>query len=83
MISLVNTGPSEDALAKGSIVKSQPKCYNVNEPILSVDEYRKMLSDNQSTDEQILKRIQFIEGLCQKIIKLELEDYVSQHQTRK
>lgn len=45
--------------------------------MVSVEEYRKILNDHTSTDEQIKKRLQYLEGLCRNIIKPELQTYVS------
>lgn len=44
-------------------------------PLLTTEEYRKILGDNASTDEQIKRRIQFLEAFCRNIIKLELKGY--------
>lgn len=46
------------------------------EPIVSVEEYRKILGDYSSSDEKITLRIQYLESFCRNIIKLELEKYV-------
>ena len=47
--------------------------------VVTIDEYRKILDDKDSSDEQITKRIQYIEALCRNIIKQELENYVTQN----
>lgn len=47
--------------------------------VVTVDEYRKILDDKDSSDEQITKRIQYIEALCRNIAKQELENYVNQN----
>jgi len=84
MIPSVDTGPIGSALEKKGVEKSQLKCYNVNQPTVTIDEYRKILGDNQSNDEQIQKRIEFIEGLCRKAIRLELEQHaINQPETVK
>ncbi|MEI7765611.1 MAG: hypothetical protein WCI93_03440 [bacterium] len=44
--------------------------------MVSIDEYRKILGDYTSTDEQIKKRINYLEAFCRNIIKFELETYV-------
>lgn len=45
-------------------------------PIVSTQEYRKLLNDKTSTDEQIAKRLEYIETLCRNVIRQELENYV-------
>lgn len=42
---------------------------------ISIQEYRKIMSDKDSTDEQILKRLNYLEALCRNVIKRELEDF--------
>jgi hypothetical protein len=39
------------------------------------EEYRKLLGDYKSTDEQIKKRVEYLEAFCRKVIKLELQNY--------
>lgn len=48
---------------------------------VSVEEYRKILNDYESTEEQIKKRLQFLEAFCENIIKLELENYVRKNKS--
>ncbi len=45
--------------------------------VITTDEYRRLLNDHTSTDEQIAKRIEYIEAFCRNVIRLELERYVS------
>ncbi len=45
--------------------------------MVSISEYREILKDNVSTDEQIKKRLQYLEAFCRNIIQAELEQYVS------
>ena len=40
---------------------------------ISIKEYRKIMSDETSTDEQILKRLNYLEALCRNVIRTELE----------
>lgn len=49
--------------------------------MLSVQEYREILKDSVSSDEQIKKRLEYLEAFCRNIIKDDLEKYVAQ--TRK
>lgn len=44
--------------------------------IVGISEYRKILADNISTDEQITKRLQYIEALCRNIIRSGIKIYV-------
>ena len=44
--------------------------------VITTDEYRKLLDDHTSTDEQIAKRLEYLEAFCRNVIKLELEQYV-------
>lgn len=41
--------------------------------IMSIEEYRKELSDFTSTDEKIVERIVFMEAMCRNVIRIELE----------
>jgi len=40
---------------------------------ISIEEYRKIMSDETSTDEQILNRLNYLEALCRNVIRAELE----------
>lgn len=40
---------------------------------VSIAEYRKLLNDTICTDEDIIKRIKYLEGFCGNIIKSELQ----------
>ncbi|MEK7569017.1 MAG: hypothetical protein AAB497_02805 [Patescibacteria group bacterium] len=44
--------------------------------IVSIERYRTILSDNTSTDEQIVKRLRYLEALCRNVIKSEIKSYV-------
>ncbi|MDB5188243.1 MAG: hypothetical protein JWO50_763 [Candidatus Kaiserbacteria bacterium] len=43
--------------------------------IISIEEYRQLLSDTVSTDEQIKKRIAYLESFCGNIIRNEIHTY--------
>jgi hypothetical protein len=43
--------------------------------MISLEEYRKIMKDEISSDELILKRIQYLEAFCKNIIHVELEKY--------
>lgn len=57
--------------------------YNKNGLLVSVDEYREILDDYASTEEQIKKRLEFLEALCRNVAKSELENYVNEAKKRK
>lgn len=40
-------------------------------------EYRKILNDYSTSDNVILKRLDYLDALCRSIIRTELENYVS------
>ncbi len=42
---------------------------------ISIEKYRRIMSDETSTDEQILKRLEYLESLCRNIIRHELEEF--------
>ena len=46
--------------------------------MVTVEEYRKMLKDYISTEEQITKRIVYLEAFCRNIIKNEIEKHVKE-----
>jgi hypothetical protein len=50
---------------------------------ISVEEYRKIMSDETSTDEQILKRLGYLEALCRNVIRAELEKFQKNNQNLK
>lgn len=45
------------------------------ETLVSIAEYRSILGDRTSKDEDIARRLRYLEGLCHNIIKLELQSY--------
>lgn len=44
--------------------------------IVGIQKYRELLSDTTSTDEQIIKRLQYIEALCRNVIRNELRSFI-------
>jgi len=52
---------------------SNLEAYNKQEPIISIEQYRRLLNDYQSSEEKILKRLRFLEALCRNVIKTELK----------
>jgi len=51
------------------------KVSGQNGTVVSVTEYRKLLGDYKSTDEQIVERLQFLEAFCRNIIKPIIKTY--------
>ena len=45
--------------------------------MVSIAEYREILKDSVSSDEQIKKRLEYLEAFCRNVIQSELENYVS------
>jgi hypothetical protein len=43
--------------------------------MVTLEEYREMLGDRESSDEQIISRLQYLEALCRNIIQAELATY--------
>jgi hypothetical protein len=43
--------------------------------MVTIEEYRKMLNDRTSSDEQIKTRLDYLEGFCRHVIKAELQAY--------
>lgn len=41
---------------------------------VSVEEYRKILNDKESSDEEIKKRLAYLEAFCFNIVKMEIEN---------
>lgn len=42
---------------------------------ITILHYRTLLNDHASTDEQIAKRIEYLEAFCRNVIRIELEGY--------
>ena len=51
------------------------------EMLVSISEYRKLLNDSISADEQIQNRLEYLEQLCGNIIKEELKQYYAKQRT--
>jgi len=43
---------------------------------ISVEEYRELTNDKESTDEQIVKKIKYLESICGNIVSNEIKQYV-------
>ena len=50
---------------------------------MNIKEYRKILNDYKSTDEQIKKRLQYLESFCRNIIRMELEKTIQNEKENK
>lgn len=44
--------------------------------MITILEYRKILKDDVSSDEQIQKRLDYLEALCRNVIEIELEKHL-------
>ncbi|MFA5996950.1 MAG: hypothetical protein WC791_00515 [Candidatus Paceibacterota bacterium] len=44
--------------------------------IVGIQKYRELLSDDVSSDEQIIKRLQYIEALCRNVVRNELHSFI-------
>lgn len=49
---------------------------------ISKEEYRKLLNDYKSSDEQIEKRLQYLGSFCRNIIRAELQQYVEKNRKK-
>lgn len=48
-------------------------------PVVSVAEYRRILKDSKSSDDQISNRIRYLENLCRDTIRREIQTYVEKN----
>lgn len=46
--------------------------------LVSVEEYRTLLNDRTSSDEQVVKRLTYLEAFCRNVARMELEKYVKE-----
>ena len=51
--------------------------------LVSVEEYRTLLNDRTSSDEQIIKRLVYLEAFCRNVARMELEKYVEDIKTKR
>jgi|CXWL01.1.fsa_nt_gi hypothetical protein len=51
--------------------------YDGEGTLVSIGEYRRILHDTRSTDEEILRRLQYLQSLCRSVIRNELENYAN------
>ncbi len=54
---------------------SRPPRQSGDIPTVSVQEYRDILGDSKSTDDQIRLRLEYLEMLCRHIIRSEVKSY--------
>lgn len=53
-----------------------------NPTLVSLDEYRQLLSDNHTGNEQAMERLRYIEALCRNLIKNDLRKLYDKAQTK-
>ena len=51
--------------------------------LISIEEYRKLMKDQISTDERIKERLTYLESFCRNIIRPELEKLYESEQIKK
>lgn len=59
------------------------KFENKNLLRILISEYRKLTKDQISSDDKILKRLQFLEAFCRNVTKLELKNYLDKYERKK
>jgi hypothetical protein len=59
-----------------NLLGENKNCYNTISSLITVGEYRKMLNDYASSDDQIIKRLNYLEGFLRKRIRDGLKEYV-------
>ncbi len=47
-----------------------------NHDIISISEYRKILNDNKSSDEEVRKKVTYLEAFCRNIVRQDVEKFV-------
>jgi hypothetical protein len=50
----------------------------MNKNKLTVEQYRNLMKDTESTDERIQERLNYLDAFCRNIIRSELEKYKSE-----
>jgi hypothetical protein len=53
-----------------------------NKEALSLEEYRKIMKDDESTDEQIQARLDYLNAFLRNVIRAELDKHVENHNFR-
>ncbi|KKQ99506.1 MAG: hypothetical protein UU11_C0002G0132 [Parcubacteria group bacterium GW2011_GWF2_40_69] len=48
--------------------------------MVTIEEYRKILNDQKTSDEDIIKRIKYLEVFCRNVIRSEIKSHVSKKQ---
>lgn len=43
--------------------------------IITIQEYRNLIGDNSTSNEQVKRRIEYLEALCRNIIRSEIDNY--------
>lgn len=44
-------------------------------PVVTIEDYRTLMHDQVSSDQQILKRLRYLESLCKNVIREELSKF--------
>ena len=47
-----------------------------NDYLVTVSEYRTLLNDYTSADDQIIERLEYLESFCRNVAKFEIEKYI-------
>lgn len=79
-ISVYDSVTTSDVLVVNLIIARLTTTWTMPEKdgtVVSVAEYRQLLSDYTSTDERITERLQFLEAFCRNIIKPELQKHAN------
>ena len=50
--------------------------------MLTIKEYREILNDQTSSEEQITKRLQYLDAFCRNVIRLELKNVCQKKQIK-
>lgn len=61
----------------GSVAIYPNTTDNVVRPVMSVEEYRKLLKDFKTPEKLIKERIQYLEKLCRHVIREDLDNYAN------
>ena len=54
----------------------EPPCGDFSHSLISIEEYRDIIKDKISSEEQITKRLIYLEAFCKKIIDLEINKFM-------
>ncbi len=60
----------------GQDTNTPARTKTLNHDIISISEYRKLLDDNTSSDEEINKKVTYLEAFCRNIVRQDLEKFL-------